>query len=356
MDEQESSLKRRNERGKKKNNPKGAVILLLLVAVVLFGGVFLVSTLFNNTAPADKDSSEYVAVEIKSGASTKGIASTLAEQGIIKNKLAFERYVKDNGYDGKLRAGQYQLSSAMSTEEIVDQLLKSMGNGVKVTIPEGYTTEDIADTLIKAGVVGEEAFWQAVTEGEYGDYQFLADRPKDKHRLEGFLFPDTYFIAKGSTAEMVIKAMLDRFVEIYHSLPPNESGLNFNEVVALASMIESEARTDEDRPVIASVYLNRVEEGMYLQCDATVQYALPEHKERLYYSDYEFESPYNTYLHPGFPPTAICNPGQQSFIAAHQPASTNYFYYLWNKESNGGHVFSKTYQEHLANREKYGYN
>lgn len=347
---------RRSDARQKQKKKRPFYILLIILLIIAVGGVFGYQKVFNNTAPVSTAAAEQKMITIPKGASTKSISALLYKEGLIQSQTSFNHYVRKNDYDGKLRNGDYLLSADMSVDEIVDKLLSGIGETERFTIPEGYTLEDIAAVLAKQGLMEEETFWQTIEQIDISAYPYIKDVPEDRHRLEGYLFPDTYIIAANSSPEAIVGAMLKRFDDVYHSLPENQSGLDAKELVILASLIESEARVDQDRALIASVYLNRIASGMPLQCDATVQYALPEHKERLYYSDYEYDSPYNTYLIKGFPPTPICNPGEKSLIAASQPAESDYYYYLWNKESDGGHVFAKTYKEHLQNRDKYGYN
>lgn len=325
-----------------------AGVLIVLAAAVLFG-------MLHQTAPVDTNSEEMIAVQIAQGENADQITAKLKEQGIIKNELSFKYYLKTHGVSNKLRAGSYLLSPAMDTEEIVNELLTGVGEMIRFTIPEGYTLRDIADTLAAEDIMPAETFWELVRTCDVSAYDFLQGCPDNEHRLEGFLFPDTYFVAKNTAPEIILKMMLDRFAEVWEQLPENRSGLSNYETVILASMIESEARFDEERPTIASVYLNRLAISMPMQCDATILYAMPERKTQLRYSDYEYESEYNTYLHAGLPPTPISNPGQKSLEAACQPEKTDYLYYLWDKIDNDGHVFAKTYEEHLQNRKTYGY-
>lgn len=243
----------------------------------------------------------------------------------------------------------------MSVEEITDKLLNGIGETKKFTIPEGYTLKDIAESFSANDIMSEEEFWDIVENDPFEEYPFLADCPKNEHRLEGYLFPDTYIIGVNSTPRQIICAMLDRFAQVKAGLPKNQSGLSDQEMLILASLVESEAKLDSERATIASVYINRLNEGMPLQCDATVLYALPERKDVVLYSDLETESPYNTYKYKGLPPTPICNPGLKSLEAACEPASTDYLYYLWSKDESVGHVFAASYSEHLKNRQKYGY-
>lgn len=326
----------------------GALLILILAAAALF-------SMLNNTAPVDADSQEIITIQIAQGENANQITAKLKEAGIIENEMAFKYYLKTHGVSNKLRAGNYQLSPAMTTEDIVNELLTGVGEMLRFTIPEGYTLRDIADTFAEQNIMSADTFWDLVRNYDISSYEFLQGCPDNEHRLEGFLFPDTYFIAKDTAPEAVIKMMLDRFAEVWEALPANQSGLSNYDTVILASMVESEARFDDERATIASVYLNRLEKNMLMQCDATILYAMPERKTQLRFSDYEYESEYNTYLHQGLPPTPISNPGQKSLEAACQPEKTEYLYYLWDKVDNDGHVFAKTYEEHLQNRKTYGY-
>jgi len=352
MTEQQNTSHTSRKRRKKKPGPRtfviGAAAVLALGAAMVFGGL-------NSTAPVDADSDAVVLVQIAQGENADQITAKLKELGVIDNELAFKYYLKTHNASGKLRAGSYQLSPAMTTNEIVEELLNGVGDMVRFTIPEGYTLRDIAQTLAQADIMQEDTFWTLVQSIDVSDYPFLANCPNDDHRLEGFLFPDTYFMAKGTAPETVIRMMLDRFAEVWADLPANASGLSDYDTVILASLVESEAKLDTERPTIASVYINRLAKQMPMQCDATILYAMPERKTQLRFSDYKYESVYNTYLHQGLPPTPISNPGRASLEAARQPENTDYLYYLWDKIENDGHVFAETYEGHLQNRKTYGY-
>ena len=334
---------------------KGRLFILLAVLVILLVGASVAYMQIFSTKPNDAQNTQTQVFEIPSGATTKSIASALAEDGLIRSEMAFTHYVKKSGNDGKLRSGSFELSPSMSIEEITEEILNGIGEVKKFTIPEGYTLKDIAQVFVQAEIMTEEEFWQLVTSEPFSEYEFLAGLEANEHRLEGYLFPDTYIIGVNSKPREVICAMLDRFAEVMELLPENESGLSTKEMVILASLVESEAKLDSERANIASVYLNRLDRGMALQCDATVLYALPERKDVVLYSDLEYDSPYNTYKYPGLPPTPICNPGLKSLESACQPADTDYLYYLWSKDESIGHVFANDYAGHLENRKKYGY-
>lgn len=342
-----------NEHKKKKPGPRTYLIGISILIVV---GLAIVFSSLNNTAPVDADSEVWIDIQIAQGENANQITSKLKENGIIKSEASFKYYLRTHGVNSKLRAGNYQLSPAMTTEEIVNELLNGVGEMIRFTIPEGYTLRDIAELLVSKNVMEEETFWNLVRTYDVSAYDFLEGCPDNDHRLEGFLFPDTYFIAKDTVPEAVLKMMLDRFAAIWAELPENKSGLSAYDAVILASMVESESRLDEERAIIASVYLNRLDANMPMQCDATILYDMPERKTQLRFSDYKYESDYNTYLFKGLPPTPISNPGQKSLEAAFKPEKTDYLYYLWDKIDNDGHVFAETYEGHLQNREKYGYN
>ena len=339
-----------------KNKKPGPRTFVIGAALLLVVGLAAVFGMLGSTAPVDANNEEMVLVQIAQGENANQITAKLKEAGVIDNELAFKYYLKTHDASGKLRAGSYRLSPAMTTDQIVDELLNGVGDMVRFTIPEGYTLRDIAETFAQENIMPEDIFWNLVRTYDVSAYPFLEGCPDNEHRLEGFLFPDTYFMAAGTAPEAVIKLMLDRFAEVWAELPANKSGLSNYNTVILASMVEAEARFDEERPTIASVYLNRMDVGMPMQCDATILYAMPEHKTQLRYSDYKYDSVYNTYLHNNLPPTPISNPGQKSLEAACQPEKTKYLYYLWDKIDNDGHVFAETYEGHLQNREKYGYN
>lgn len=334
----------------KKPSLRTFVILLVFVFVIAAASSVLVST-----APADKHNTEKVTFTVSSGETGAQITARLKDAGLIRSELAFRVYLKTNSVTSQLRVGTYLLSPSMRVEEIVDELLNGVGEIMQFTVPEGYTLRDIAVLFEAEGIMPAETFWQLVRNYDISEYEFMQGCPDGEHRLEGFLFPDTYYIAKHTAPEKVIEMMLDRFAEVWEALPANQSGLSAYDLVTLASMIESEAKFDSERATIASVYINRMAKGMYMQCDATILYGMPERKTQLRFSDYEYDTIYNTYKYPGLPPTPIGNPGAQSLAAACQPEDTDYLYYLWDRIDNDGHIFSKTLREHNNNRIRLGY-
>lgn len=344
--------------GKKKSafqNKKPSMRTYIILLVVVFAISAVVTLFTGGGAPVDENNTEKMVFQVSAGETANGITTRLKEAGLIENELPFKMYLKSNKLEDKLRVGTYVLSPSMSTEEIVDELLNGVGEMMSFTIPEGYTLRDIADLFVAEDIMPADTFWNLVRTYDVSAYPFMDGCPDNDHRLEGFLFPDTYFIAKHTAPEKIFAMMLDRFAEVWNTMPVNKSGLSNYDTVILASMVESEAKFDSERATIASVYMNRMAKKMYMQCDATILYGMTERKTQLLYSDYEYDSIYNTYKHPGLPPTPIGNPGKQSLIAAFQPEKTEYLYYLWDRVDNDGHIFSKTYNEHLNHSKRLGY-
>ena len=231
--------------------------------------------------------------------------------------------------------------------------LYKQANIVKVTVPEGYTYEEVGKALEKSGLVTQKDFIKEVENWSDNNYWFLKGLPNDKHKLDGFLFPATYSFQKDATSKVIINKMLETFD---YNMKANKeyiikNKLNIRSVVIEASLVEKEAGKDVDRTKIASVIQNRLKIKMPLQIDATIIYIVGD-KKKLYNKDLAVKSPYNTYLNKGLPPSPICNPGSKSITAAIHPAKTNYIFYVLNSKTNE-HVFSKTYAEHIKNVAKY---
>ena len=275
---------------------------------------------------------------IPEGSSIKDIGKVLAEHRLIIDNVGFPFIVRVLHYDKSLKSGQYQVSDVHSVFQLLDILNKGVApKQIKVTIPEGFTVEDIAKVLYQKGVIKNSK-----------DFILKAQK------YEGFLFPDTYFFLKGESVEAVIKKMKSRFYEVLpkdYEDKAEEKGLTLYQAVILASIVEKEAKFDEDRPLVASVFLNRLKVGMPLQSDATINYVLKDKKLWLTDKDLKIDSPYNTYTHTGLPPTPICNPGLKSLLAVVNAPKTDYYYFLTTK--SGKAVFEKTLEEHNRDIRKY---
>lgn len=222
-------------------------------------------------------------------------------------------------------------------------------NTIKFTIPEGYTTSQIGQALEKSGLVTQNDFINEAEHWTDNNYWFLNNLPNDKHKLDGYLYPSTYSFPKKATSKTIINQMLKTFDKHMEANKGyiTENKLNIRNILTTASLIEKEACKDIDRPKISSVIYNRLSKNMPLQIDATILYIIG-HKNKLYNKDLAVQSPYNTYINKGLPPSPICNPGIKSINAAIHPAKTDYLYYVLNSKTNE-HVFSKTYIEHTKN-------
>lgn len=275
-------------------------------------------------------------IVIEPGIGVREIATILTKESIISHPYLFIIPIKFYGDEKKIKAGRYILRTNMSLNEVLKIIIKGRDVLERVTIPEGLTSKQIADILYNKGIISDKKSFLSIVK---------------KENLEGYLFPDTYYVPQNYGEENIIKMMVKRFEE---KLPKDfneklkEIGLNEREVIILASLVEKEAKYSEDRPKIASVFINRIKKGMKLESCATIQYILGIPKPNLSYEDLKIESPYNTYLHKGLPPGPICNPGEASILAVLNPAKTDYLYFVVDKD--GKHLFAKTYKEHLKNK------
>ena len=301
-------------------------------------------------------SPEDIRIEIPMGSSTSKVSDILKDNGLINSKLLFKYTVKKEGLDGKLKAGEYTLNTGMNVEELVKNISKGGKNTniVKFTIPEGYELKQIGKKLSENGFIDEKRFVTLTEDANnFADkYDFLKELPEGSS-LEGYLFPSTYDVESGSSEEIIIEKMLDAFNKIYKSTIEDkvaETGLSLNELMALASIVEREGKVDEERPLIAAVFYNRIEQGKPLESCATVQYALGERKEKLTFDDLKIESEYNTYKHKGLPPGPIASPGLKSIEAVINPADVDYLFFVSN--GDGTHTFTTNFKDHIDAKNK----
>lgn len=307
----------------------------------VFSLIFLVTILFLTgiSFPFVENSTIQKIINIPSGTNAKEIVHILEKNEIIrKNNYLFIILIKFSKLEDKLKFGEYNLSPSLNMLQILNKLARGEIVVYKITIPEGYTSIQIAELLDKKEIVEKESFLKLV---KYGEKSW-----------EGYLFPDTYEVPKKYGAENMLKLMLSNFeqVAVDNKLinKAEQTGFTMDEIITLASIIEKEAKFAEEKRQISSVFHNRLKIGMKLQSCATIQYILGKPKEILEESDLEIESPYNTYLYKGLPPGPICNPGIDSIIAALEPANEDYLFFVLG--DNGRHIFSKTYEEHLKNK------
>lgn len=313
--------------------------IILLTVLLLSAGAAILWWKNGSWAqdPANKSSQIFV---VAKGEGVREIANSLKTKGLIRDPIVFFLQTKRLGLDKDLEAGDFRLSPSMDLYTIIQNLTHGTLD-IWVTIPEGIRAEEIAN-ILKKDIPSYKPGWK----------ETLATR-------EGYLFPDTYLIPRDADINLVMSILYNNFGNKYTGVDGGKSGLTQQEIVTIASLIEREAKFAQDRPLVASVILNRLGIGMKLDIDATVQYALGWEedekrwwKKNLTINDLKISSPYNTYRNVGLPPTPISNPGLSSIMAVINPSKTNYLFYISDKS---GHLhFAKTIEEHNANIQKYG--
>ncbi len=316
--------------------------LLVLAAVGAAGFAWLVY--------ADRSLPErQTNVNIPEGSRLSDIAALLRAQRIIKTQTVFSLYVRMRRLSGTIQAAEYSFAQHESLKGIVDTL---SGEGhppaVWLSVPEGFTARQIAQRLQDDRLVQVRAFMGVVKHTKLSIGNALSSN------LEGFLFPDTYLVARPTTAQAVAGMMTAQFrkrLPVDYEASAKRLGLDVPQIITVASIIEREAKSDGERALMAGVYYNRLRMAMPLEVDATIEYALPLHKTQLSFKDLAVNSPYNTYTHIGLPPTAISNPGRKSIDAAFHPRKTDYLYYVY--KGGGHHEFSRTLQEQQAAERRY---
>ena len=295
-------------------------------------------------AACEAPSGPEVRLTIRKGSPFREAADSLAAQSLVRSGRAFALYAKLRGHDRSLRYGTYILRQQMSWEQTLDALRAGRGIVHTITVLEGFTIADIAPVLAEALDVPADSIDVAVRDTAL---RRRLDVPTPT--LEGYLFPDTYTFADRTTALDAVRAMVDRFEQAWKPEWTNhlrDLKLSRHDVVTLASIVEKEVRRGEERPVVAAVYLNRLQVGMELQADPTITYALGKKPGRVTLRDLRVKSPYNTYLRRGLPPGPIASPGASSLEATLFPAKVSYRFFV--AAADGHHEFRRTYAEHLA--------
>lgn len=295
-------------------------------------------------------------IEVAEGDSFYGVLNKLSEEDKIKNEFLVKLYLKIRGIKPEVLAGTYKLDKSMTLDEIITLLSNDSTIGkIYITIPEGYTIDDIATELEENNICSSEDFINSVK--NYDLPAYVSNNPNKRYNLEGFLFPDTYSFNENENADFVVKTMINRFEEVWQelvqSLNLSIADDEIEKIVNVASIIEKEAVVDSERSLISSVIYNRIAIEMPLQIDATVIYSYGYHIEKMYEKHLEIDSPYNTYMYYGLPIGPISNPGRASLMAALKPEKTDYLYYLL--ESEYTHYFTDNYDDFLRRKEELGY-
>lgn len=308
-----------------------AVMVVVIVAIAL-----LLSGRGSGTGQAR--------VFVPRGATLREAADSLEKHGVIRNATAFRFYALIRRRDRSIRAGTYLFERGSSWGNVLDDLRGGKGIEHSITIPEGWSLGQIVPQLARVLKVPLDSVNAAVR-----DTALLHALDIPTPTLEGYLFPDTYVFPDGTTARRAVQTMVARFQQVWQPEWNDQlqvRAMSRNDVMALAAIVEKEAKLPEERPVIAAVYLNRLKTGMLLQADPTVQFAIGHHVTRVYYKDLAIDSPYNTYRHKGLPPGPIASPGKPSIVAALYPANVAYRYFV--AFPDGHHQFTTSFAAHSA--------
>lgn len=334
---------------------KGLIILLLALIVGLISFTFM-NHLMNPPTEEVELSGETVSITIPEGAGTDEIAKILKENKLIHSVFGFKMTSKLEGFDGTYKHGTYEVDTGLTKRQIMELLQSGkVAANLKITIPEGYNVQQIAAKVAETEICTAEEFINECNNGTF-DYDFLKDLPDREYKLEGYLFPDTYFLHESMTAHDIINAMLARFDKMYtkeYQKAVEESEYSLDEIVTIASMIEKEIKVADERPKAAGVIYNRLKKEMSLGIDATVLYAVGKNAGELTQEDLNTDSPYNTRKNQGLPLGPISNPGESSFKAALYPEDNNYLYYVVEAAGKDNHVYCETYDEFLAAKKAY---
>ncbi len=337
------------------------LLILFCLAAGTIGGVALYAA--NGIKPVQA-SDEQVRISIPKGSGSAEIAGILKKAGLIRDEFMFKMYIRYKNEGKRFQAGDYTLKPGATLDEIIQKL--NDGDTVppemiKFTIPEGFTIEQMAEKLSEMQLINGQTFMElAQSPKSLNAYSvvYIPDDANIKYRLEGYLFPDTYEMRKGSTEQQIMDRMAIELDHKLKELPEDwkakmeENGIDFHQMLTIASLIEEEVAVPEERPIVSGIIYNRLKKEMPLQLDATVQYALDEHKDRLYEKDTKIDSPYNTYQHVGLPPGPISSPSLASIRAALYPEQTEYLYYVTKKDGSHQHLFAETLAQHQRNIEK----
>lgn len=346
--------KSKNKRKNKNNRPVIVIAILVVIAVMLtiFAGKML-STNIGVGSPEDS-----ITVDIPEGSNVEDIAKILADNNVIDSAGHFKFLCKTKEQGSEFKFGSYVFNGDMTFDEIVNMLNsgESEDKSIHITVKEGMWLKEIAQAVEDSGLCSADEFIKAANSRDY-DYDFVKEIPDRDNLLEGYLYPETYYIMPETSAKDIVNMMLNQFDKvctnegIYDKV--KNSGKTLDDIVITASLIESEVKVEDERPIVASVINNRINKDMKLQIDASVIYSIGKRVSRVYYKDLDKADNHNTYYVKGLPEGPICSPRGASLIAAVEPADTNYLYYVVEDKNTGKHYFTADYDDFLSASEKY---
>ena len=324
-----------------------SLVVVIFMAICAVGSVLLDLREYVRTPADTADQPRTIVLE--PGTPLSAAVEVLHREGIIRSPFKFRLFARLYHYDRRLKAGEYSLNPSMTPLEILAMLEKGLVKLHRLTVPEGLTIGQIADLISRAGLRGDQDFINRATDPEVSRRHGIA-----APTLEGYLFPETYFFPKAATPDEIIAHMLQRFRSHFPSQWENraaELGMSVHEAVTLASIIEKETADPSERPLISSVFHNRLKRGMRLETDPTVIYGTKHFNGNLTRKHLETPHPYNTYLNRGLPPGPIANPGKEALEAALYPARTDYLFFV--SKNNGTHHFSTSLSDHNRAVQRY---
>ena len=329
----------------KKKLAVAAVFCVLFLTAALLGGAYFLPNVFL------PEKEGYV--HIRSDMTATEAAEELHEQGYVASPLFFRLATVVTGQAHEIKEGEYLINTDMSARDMLAKLTSGKTEAARLVIPEGYTVWQIAKTVAAMGKVSEEDFLAAARDRERL-YPYMKSHRKVTFPAEGFLFPDTYFVPANATAGDIVDMMLKNFDDHLSDdmkRKIDEENLSIYQFVTLASLVEKEAKYEKDRPLIAAVFLNRLGKGMKLQSDASISYAMGNHKAAYSLAETKYDSPYNTYMYEGLPPGPIGNPGMDCMNAVLNAPHVPYLYFV--ADGDGHNYFATTYEEHMKNVEEH---
>ncbi|MBV8602659.1 MAG: endolytic transglycosylase MltG [Candidatus Eremiobacteraeota bacterium] len=323
----------------------GVAIVVMAGVIVAVAGLWFWSVVYQERPKPEIETD----VIVPRGSSFGAVTQELADDGVIAHRLPFLLLARLRHVDTDVKAGEYRFPPHQTLDEVLRKLVEGGAQiAAWVTIPEGYTAAQIANDLAAHDLGRAQSY------RDYFARRTIVLGGVRTKGLEGYLFPSTYLFPLAAPPSQAAKILVDEF---RRELPADAEskarrlGYTLPQVVTLASLIEREAKADDERALMAGVYYNRLRKGMPLEVDATIEYIFPEHKTEITRADLQIESPYNTYKHVGLPPTPIANPGRASLLAALNPQPSDYYFYVY--KGNGHHAFARTLEEHNANVSRY---
>ncbi len=327
-------------------------IIFILLFIIIISVAILAGAGYVN-GPLDLLNDENIIFSIEEGDSLNIIANSLVDYQLIKYSWSMKLYSRLMGTESKFKIGVYRISSDMTLMEIHDYLIQGKQQLYKVTIPEGWTSHQIADYLELEGITNSSDFLEAIN-----SINLLEEFGLEKYNFEGFLYPDTYLFQKNYPSEKIVSVMVENFFKHLEGIQPDYSDLDIDilmDKIILASIVEREYRDPSEAPLMAGVFYNRLSHStpIPLGSCATIVYIITdiqekEHPEVILYSDLKLESPYNTYINSGLPPGPISNPGEVALNAAFYPEKSDYLYFLLKNAESGQHEFTRSLSEHTA--------